>query len=129
MAALALFSALGCQAPLEPSDPVWGKQACEGCRMLVSDPRFTAQLVGSDGERRYFDDLGCLAEHLAAHPNPNASIWVRDARGRWLSARAARFSTGAATPMDYGLVTDPRGELDFAAMQRAALSRKARVAP
>jgi len=50
----ALFFALllsSCEDPATPKDPVWGKQPCASCAMLVSDPRFAAQASLGSGQR------------------------------------------------------------------------------
>jgi hypothetical protein len=120
IAALAL--SLGCEDTSGPADPVWGKQSCGHCRMVVSDPRFAAQLLTPTGERTFFDDVGCLVEHLDRAPARHA--WVSAGAGVWLELSRARFGKDASTPMDYGFVVEPAGELDFAAVQRGVKQRR-----
>jgi hypothetical protein len=98
--------------------------------MLVSDPQTAAQLVTHSGERLYFDDVGCLIEHLAAGSGKVARVWVHDAHGQWLDALRARYRSGASTPMGYGIVVDPHGSIDFLhAQHEVAQQRLARSAP
>ena len=85
--------------------------------MLVSNPRFAAQLVTNDGEAHYFDDVGCLAAYLAERVNVTSQAWLRDERGRWLKAEGARFEGGAKTPMDYGFQIAEAGSLDWIAVR------------
>jgi hypothetical protein len=89
--------------------------------MLVSDPHFAAQLLSVTGDHLYFDDVGCMAtfslEHqLAANPS-----WVRASNGRWVSTALARFDQGAKTPMDYGFVFSPNGNLAWKDVQDAVV--------
>lgn len=112
----------GCRDASAPSDPVWGKQACAHCKMLVSDPQFAAQALTPASEHIYFDDVGCLASYLPAHSDVKAT-WVRDASGHWLETRTARFRGGAKTPMDFGFVVDATGPLDFKAVSELVASK------
>jgi hypothetical protein len=50
-------------------------------------------------------------------------MWVRSGP-RWLEAEAARYASGAPSPMDYGFVAQERGQLDFAAVRRAAAAHR-----
>lgn len=91
---------VACAKTDEPADPVWGKEPCAHCAMLVSDPRFAAQ-IGGDGERKYFDDVGCMASWLEKHQAKR--VWVHE-DGKWVDAKSARYLSGASTPMDFGFV-------------------------
>lgn len=103
---------VACRGEAGPRDPVWGKQACAHCNMLVSAPRYAAQALSQREERLFFDDVGCLASYLAEHPGASKA-WVRDTAGRWLETSQARFRSDARTPMDFGFVVDAAGPLDF----------------
>lgn len=114
----------------EPKDPVWGKEPCAHCRMLVGDRRVAAQ-VFHDGERRYFDDPGCmilwLEENHLTLGKADVRGWVRDADGgdRWLDARTARYRGGATTPMDFGFdahANDPPGATGMLAFEQVRAS-------
>lgn len=90
----------GCRADDHPRDPVWGKEPCAHCRMLVQDRLHAAQAI-DHGERYFFDDIGCLV--LWERRHPEARGWVRDgASAGWLDAVQARYRSGATTPMDFG---------------------------
>ncbi|MBI2394152.1 MAG: hypothetical protein HYV09_31570 [Deltaproteobacteria bacterium] len=90
-------------------DPVWGKQPCAHCAMLVSERRAAAQLVDQSGERQYFDDIGCMAAWAREHAEPKR-MWVRAPNDDgWVDARTARYRTDAKTPMDYGFVAANEG--------------------
>lgn len=112
-----------CEEAQGPVDPVWGKQPCAHCAMLVSEPPHAAQAVGADGARHYFDDLGCMA--LYAEEKPLQRAWARDgASGTWLDVEKASFKKGAKTPMDFGFeVVAAGGELDWTAVRGAVRER------
>jgi copper chaperone NosL len=103
--ALAVFTLLAaCASDGDKAvEPVWGKQACAHCAMVLSDRRFGAQIVAPGGDRFFFDDPGCMVLFLRDRGAAPERAWVRDAEsGRWLDARAARYLAGAPSPMDFG---------------------------
>jgi copper chaperone NosL len=105
-----LFS-FGCEPPLDqPVEPVWGKQACDHCMMLVSERRTAAQVVLVGGQRKFFDDPGCLVEWLSVTGHVPMGTWVRavDDKG-WIDAYATHFAGGHRTPMDFGYLSSARG--------------------
>jgi nitrous oxide reductase accessory protein NosL len=117
-----LTLALACSKTDEPVDPVWGKEPCAYCRMLVSDRRYAAQVV-SDGDRRYFDDIGCMVSWLA--DKKAERMWVRDAvADRWIDARHARYVEGAKTPMDFGFEARTEGGVGWDEMRDKVLAKK-----
>lgn len=114
-----------CDDGSQPREPIWNKQACDHCHMLLSDQRYAAQLVTHTGERLYFDDIGCLAAFMQRSSERERAAWVRSGAA-WLPARTSHFSAGAETPMGYGFSADARGPLDFAAvLQRVSEDRGA----
>lgn len=123
-AAALLTSALfACDDASEPKDPVWNKQPCDHCHMVVSDPRYAAQLSTRDGQRLYFDDIGCLAERINAANAEVAHAWVREGNA-WRDAYLAHFAQGEKTPMDYGFVPSASGTLAFAEVLRAVADKR-----
>ena len=42
-----------------PVDFVWDREACEECKMALSDPHYSAQVIDPNGRAYYFDDIGC----------------------------------------------------------------------
>ena len=94
----------------KPIDPVWGKQACAHCMMLVSEKPPAAQALLTDGARRYFDDVGCLATWLENEHESARGLWVRAPTGEgWVDALTARYATGQRTPMDFGFLPAEAG--------------------
>ncbi len=109
--AFALLAFGGCTASGDgPEDPVWGKEMCAHCVMLVSEKPPAAQALMTDGTRKYFDDVGCLALWLDAEPRATKKTWVRGHGGEgWVEAEATRYATGQRTPMDYGFLAALEG--------------------
>lgn len=109
-AVLLLLALLACKGDEDRAvDPVWGKQPCAHCAMLVTQSATAAQLVAKDGERRYFDDIGCMAAWAKEHGEP-PRMWVRAPNDDgWVDARTAHYRTDAKTPMDYGFVAATTG--------------------
>lgn len=126
VAALAALAAVALRlaAPSEGPAPVaWDRVACAHCRMLVSDPRFAAQLRLEDGELLYFDDPGCLLLGRAAESRRVVAAWFHDSSSeRWLPEAEAAFVSGASTPMGYGYAVVPKGGAPGALDAAAALA-------
>jgi len=101
-ALLAALAACGGGAP-EPAALDTRNEQCASCRMAVSDARFASQLVAPGELPRFFDDLGCLADHLRAGKAPAGALaFVADHRTKaWVRADAAVYTRvpGLATPM------------------------------
>lgn len=103
-------AALACsRGPAGPAELDPRTETCASCRMAVSDPRFAAQLDAPSEEPRFFDDVGCLRDWLAAHPRPPAGAvaWVADHRTRaWVRAARAAYAKAPAveTPMSSHLL-------------------------
>jgi hypothetical protein len=92
--------------------------------MLVSDPRYAAELTTSDGARVFFDDPGCMAAYIDERHVQPAHAWVRGRAGTWLNARDARYARGAHTPMDYGFEVDDTGDATWSDVESAAAARR-----
>ena len=124
LAMLALMM-LGCsKGPEEPADPVWGKQACAHCAMLVTEKPPSAQLTLADGTRKYFDDVGCMVAYLDREKVAPQRLWVREGEG-WMPAAEARYASGVSTPMDFGFVAAEAG----VSWQEVQAAVRARVRP
>ena len=112
----------------------WDRDTCVRCNMVISDPRFAAELRGGEKDTAFkFDDIGCVAFWLKAQPwgAAAARIWVADAGSRgnevqWLDARKAQYLGGKSSPMGYNFaaVRDAvSGGLTFDEMQAQILSK------
>ncbi|MCP3890840.1 MAG: hypothetical protein GY702_18500 [Desulfobulbaceae bacterium] len=88
-----------------PVDFVWDRVACEECKMALSDPHYSAQVIDLNGKAYYFDDIGCAILWLVRQPwKDGARIWVNDFQtGQWIDAETANWIYGdPKTPMGYG---------------------------
>ncbi len=129
-AALLVLSLLAgtsaCTGADAPAEPVWSKQPCDHCAMIVGDRRYAAQVVW-DGDRRFFDDVGCMVLWMEAQGASGGRGWGGEPlAGRWIDARSARYAAGAKTPMDYGFEARAEGPIGWEALhdQVSARARK-----
>lgn len=110
---LALVAATPFLAACKPQDEGpeeirWGRETCEICGMIISDPRFGAEVRGGEDRKLYkFDDIGDALNWLCDKPwaeDLEVEIWVRDYEtgSRWIAAREARYIGDVVSPMDYG---------------------------
>lgn len=129
MSLAVLLGLVACEDSSRPVEPVWGKQACAHCAMLVSEPRFAAELTTVAGDRAFFDDPGCMATYVLDRAPRLQKMWVRDASGAWTEAAQAHFQSGAASPMDYGFVAASDGSAVWSAVEQAARERAHRSTP
>lgn len=112
---LGLILLVGCggEPDTGPAKVTWDRDACERCRMVLSDRHYSAQVrvPPDEGRRRSkvykFDDIGCAVLWLDQQTwkeGPAVEIWVTDHRdGQWIDARAAYYVPAKTTPMEYGL--------------------------
>ncbi len=71
-----------------------GQDACDYCRMSISDGRFGGEVVTSTGRVRTFDSVECLAGYVAAAEQAPSSlgVWVADYRtSELVPVASARF--------------------------------------
>lgn len=115
-----------------PVEIKWDRDACEVCRMLISDRHYAAQVRGGPKHKAFkFDDMGELVHWLDKQPwkdDPKVEIWVRDmdSGSKWLDAHQAHYRPGQRSPMDYGFgaVESPReGSVPFAEMAKKVRER------
>lgn len=94
-----------------PEDIYWDRDVGELCSMLISDPRFAAEVRGGEKKTLYkFDDIGCAINWLNRQKwsgDAATEIWVAEHSSTrekviWLDAREARYMEGKLSPMDYG---------------------------
>ncbi len=106
LAAVLVMSACAGGAP-GPAAVGFGEDACASCRMTIVSRATAAQIVRAGDEPVFFDDLGCLRDHLRLQPLPgDAVVYVAEHRtGGWVNARGAMFTkTNTSTPMASGLL-------------------------
>lgn len=100
----ALLGLSACPPTSGPQPIVYDREPCAHCRMLISDPSFSAQLEAADGTVASFDDPGCLFAFLDAQEEPPRALWFHHVReDRWLAGEQAAFEPADRTPMGFGL--------------------------
>lgn len=100
MRALILVSilAVACARDVTPAVLDTKNDQCSTCRMVVSAQATASEVVAPNQEPKFFDDLGCLDQFLAASPlAKDARVFVADHRtGDWVAADSAVFTRTAA---------------------------------
>jgi copper chaperone NosL len=109
----------------------WDRDTCVRCNMVISDPRFAAELRGGGKDTSFkFDDIGCLvfwlrdkAAHIPGWQNPPRACGSPTATSKsattWLDARKAHTAAARLSPMGYNFAA--RG---YAVAGSAEVSRK-----
>lgn len=114
----------------------WDRDACQRCKMIISDPRFAVEIKGGPNKTVFkFDDMGCAAtwrvEKISEYPWMTAAdtgFWVADysAKGKkWLSPLTAHFLNGRTSPMGYNYAAFAEaqpGTVNFEEMQKLTSS-------
>ena len=101
--AIALGSALLACGPSEGPAPIaFDRTPCAHCGMLISDPRFAAQLRTEAWDVLSFDDPGCLLRWRLEHPQPPAAVWYHHVHeDRWLRESETAFVPVPDSPMGF----------------------------
>ena len=72
----ALLVIPGCDSGPQPLE--YGKDECAGCKMILVDPHYGAELITGKGKVFKFDDINCLLKFSAKQPAGN------DKERKWL---------------------------------------------
>ena len=81
----ATLALVGCGGSADAGKPPkidYGRDACERCRMIISEERFAAALVDQDGRKTLFDDPGELVAIVQEEGLNERKIWVHDDQSR-----------------------------------------------
>jgi copper chaperone NosL len=71
-----LPSACGAQPPgPQPPEIVYGQDLCDGCGMIISEARFAAATLLTDGAGRRFDEIGDMLAYHMEHPEAQVKAW------------------------------------------------------
>jgi hypothetical protein len=103
---LALLVLRAQQPPTGPRQVHYDREACAHCHMLISDPRFAAQAIDTDGEVHVFDDPGCMLSFF--RQRQVRASWV-SVEGAWTPLVEASFIEVRESPMGFGLAAAPAG--------------------
>jgi len=120
-----------------PVEVKWDRDACERCRMVLSDRYHAAQIrggpAGSKARVYKFDDIGGAIVWLQDktwQDDAGTELWVNDHRdGRWIDGYKASYVSGQRTPMDFaiGAQDEPaEGGMTFQQARRYALEIQSR---
>jgi copper chaperone NosL len=123
LAGIAAVFALGaCDS--SPRPIVYDRDACDYCRMTISDRRFGGQVVSAKRRVRTFDSIECLATFVVSQDGIDVPRQILvtdyDHPGVLVPAPGARFlrvSGPSSSPMAGGLVAFSP-DADTAALQR-----------
>ena len=77
--------------------------------MAISEKRYAAELIDSEGEVFKFDDIGCMANFIKGQKTASqvGALYVMDFDdGEWIKADSAYYvrSSQLATPMNGGII-------------------------
>jgi len=94
---------------IKPVDIHYGQDICERCKMIISEERFSSQLILQNGEVYNFDDIGGMITYMSENKiNPEKEkMYVKDfVTKRWLNSNEAVFVSleSINTPMNFGLI-------------------------
>ena len=103
----------------EPPEIFYGEDICDHCNMIISEPRYAASYLTTDGTTRRFDDTGGLFLYHAEHNEDVHAFWVHDYESEeWIRAESAFYviTSDVYTPMDHGVFAfgDEAGAAEFA---------------
>ncbi len=134
IAAMLALSACWSEVESGPVEVKYNREACEFCRMIISDPRFVAEIREKKGAKVFmFDDIGdaifWLKRDAPFKETSETEIWVRDfeAGKKWLDAKSAWYLAGQHSPMEYGFgaIGDQReNAVSFEQMRQAVTQHK-----
>ena len=107
---LTAFILLSCSKKVDfsPRPLNMDRYVCHVCKMGLDNPNYNLQAINENGEVRWYDDIGCLAEDIRdgdfnTWKGKKYKIWIGDAEtGKWIDAEKAYYRYGDDTPMGYG---------------------------
>ncbi|MDB4974757.1 MAG: protein NosL [Myxococcaceae bacterium] len=124
MLSLLMLVAAAChKEPAKPVEPEWGKQACAQCGMQLEQAAPSAQALLPDDTRKFFEDVGCMADWLNESGAKLTAAWVYSPGSKvWGDALTAHYEGGHQTPMGFGFVAAEQG-LTFRELRIVARER------
>jgi len=105
----ALFVLANCQKQTVEPVALAPEDMCSYCKMAISETRYAAELVDSEGQAFKFDDIGCMANFIDSRKNQTKPVahFVMDFDERqWVKAEDAHYvrSSELSTPMNGGII-------------------------
>lgn len=121
----------GCNSEPEtgPAKLIFDRDACERCRMLISDRFHAAQVRGGEKNKAYkFDDIGgaiIWLDEQTWKDEPKTEVWVtHHETGEWINAKEAWYVQEKHTPMNYGFSAEAvktDKAVDYTTMAKAVI--------
>lgn len=98
-----------CQKSMIGPVAIAPEDMCAYCKMAISEKRYAAELIDSEGQAFKFDDIGCMANFIKAKKNATKIVayFVMDFDERqWTKADDAYYvhSSELTTPMNGGII-------------------------
>lgn len=91
----------------QPPEIKYGVDTCSRCHMIISEEKYAAGLVASDGTNMIFDDIGELIVTVQQEGINDRRVWVHDFDSvKWIDGTTAFYvdSQELMTPMGMGVV-------------------------
>ncbi len=80
-----------------------GQYQCSECNMDVEDTHYMAELIATNGDTYFFDDIGCMVLWLKNHHLEIHKVFTQTLdTNQWVEAKNAWYTRTAASPMGYG---------------------------
>lgn len=105
------WALVGCGAPTtgeaQPPEIAYGQDVCDSSGMIISEPRFAAATLTSDGQTHKFDDIGAMfSYHKTRHDLKVRAWFVHDYHTQaWVRGETAFYvkSPQVRSPMGWGI--------------------------
>ena len=99
----------GCQTSTTEPVALAPEDMCSYCRMAISEKRYAAELLDSEGRAHKFDDIGCMGNFVNRHEpdvKPMAYFVMDFDKRIWIKAEDAYYvrSSEVTTPMNGGII-------------------------
>jgi|SRR5665647_1752336 len=87
---------------IKPQEPLWEKEPCSRCKMILSEKRYAVQRILKNGEIHFYDDLNCALAHH--HKDNEGTLYVRPfGVEKWVLTNEVSYQSGLRTPMGSGI--------------------------
>src|ERR1700687_4734059 len=98
-----------CQRSMNGPVAIAPDDMCAYCKMAISEKRYAAELIDSEGQAFKFDDIGCMVNFIKAKKNTTKIVahFVMDFDERqWIKADDAYYvrSSEITAPMNGGII-------------------------
>lgn len=108
-AMLSLLLLAGCKTSKFEPVALAPEDMCNYCKMAISEKRYAAELIDSEGQAFKFDDIGCMANFVKSRKDTTKPVayFVMDFDDRqWIRADGAYYvrSSELTTPMSGGII-------------------------